>query len=459
MAAFCDLHKNNYTRAVIAILLFHLIYCPVIAAANIDNNYGGFSAHLIRINFKNPPLHRPRHHKSGRRLIGPDTPQATLQTDPDKQDGHLMKLSVGTPAFDIYLAIDTGSTLLWTHCQPCQTCKETKHGMFDPKKSSTYKDVPCSAGECKILGQFEQDDGYCKDPKDTCRYYFEYLDTTFSTGVMAKETVTLNTTSGKAVTLKDILIGCAQEQKGATYTDDEMGIIGLGGGNLSFVSQIAPYAGGKKFSHCFVPRDADPNIESKINFGKGSEVVGEGVVSTPLLESRGDAYMIEVEGITIGNDFVPFNSTGTTMLEMRIDSGTPKTYIPQDFFHRVATQFMKTFDTLDSKLDSFISDDEKYDESHLCIEGTTIPKEPKVAINFKGGQKLQFTGEQIFFPNKDLNLTCFGMSNTTSQDLTGDHYGIYGGNIQRNFLIGFDLDKNVVSFKPTNCITNGGGAD
>ena len=98
--------------------------------------------------------------------------------------------------------------------------------------------------------------------------------------LMAKEKVTITSTSGQAVSF-DIAFGCAHN---ITFSDSNhtTGLIALGARPLSFPSQI----GSKRFSYCLLPYAIEctyPNITSKISFGNGSEVVGDGVVSTQCL--------------------------------------------------------------------------------------------------------------------------------------------------------------------------------
>ncbi|KAM5550096.1 hypothetical protein ABKV19_001171 [Rosa sericea] len=442
MAILCPLHKNNYTIAVITIFFFHLVYYSVTATTNINNNNGGFSAHLIRRNSPNSPLYKHKNNKVYRRLMGPDTPGSPMKIDP-KSGEHIMKFSMGTPPFDIYAIADTGSDLLWTQCQPCKACYKTNFDLFDPFKSSTYRNITCRAKDCRLVASLRPlnyPPNFCKEnPKGPCLYMYEYMDTSSSTGELAKETVTLTSTTGKVVTLKDIVVGCGHENYEVGSTGNEMGIIGLGRGPLSFVSQIAPYVGGKRFSHCLVP---DPKIESKIYFGNGSEVLGEGVLTAPLVDRRPDEsnYFVTVLGITIENDFVPFNSTGTLLKKgnMVVDSGTPKTRLPNDFFDRVITQLRETV-----KLESFIL--APHNLSTICFNYTTLPKLPTVTLEFEGGEKLPLNEDQLFKKYEEDKAFCFMMVNSTAD------YGIFGGTLQTDFLIGFDLDRKVVSFKPTNC--------
>ncbi|KAM5549551.1 aspartic proteinase CDR1 [Rosa sericea] len=457
---FCHLGKYYYSMVVITIFSLHLVCFSFTAAANINNYNGEFSAHLIGKNSSNSPLYNHKNHKNFRRLAGPEMLQSTVATDPDG-GGHLMKLSIGTPPFDIYVIVDTGSTLLWIQCQPCKSCFKTKQAIFDPEKSSTYGNITCSESECRLVDE-DSPQNYCKDnPQATCMYHYRYVDKSYSTGEVAKEAITLKSTSGTDVILKDIVIGCGQNNSDERAGEYQMGRVGLGHGPLSFISQISPYVGGKRFSYCLVPLDTDPKIESNINFGNGSEVSGKGVVSTPLfdIERSMNKYYVTVRGITIGNEFLPFNSTETLLEEgnMLIDSGSTLSYLPQEFYDRVVNKLVKT---LDPKLELINYIDSKNTTS-LCINAATISKAPNMAVHFDGGGKLQLTTERYLFRLEEEKLVCLGIRNTNRKAFHSNYTGVFGRNVQGNMLIGFDIDREVVSFKPTNCINipRAGGAN
>ncbi|KAK9919534.1 hypothetical protein M0R45_028125 [Rubus argutus] len=463
ISTFCHLHKYHCSVVAITIFCLHLVCYSVIAAADINNNNGGFSAHLIRRTFPNSPFYNHRKNKAFRRLMVPDTPESPLTID--EVDGeHLMKFSIGTPPVDIYAVADTGSTLLWTQCEPCDGCYKMKRAMFDPKMSSTYRNLSCSTKECSFL----EDNGFCLVPNMDCAYYYAYVDDSISKGVLAKETFRLTSSFGDPVTLEDIVMGCGHNNSG-DISENQMGVIGLGRGPLSFVSQIGPQVGGKKFSHCLVPTDTDPRTASKISFGYGSEVLGDDVVTTPMVDKElfRDQYVVTLEGVTVGNEFVPFSSEANLTLfekgNMIVDSGTTLTYLPQDFYDRVVTQVIKTVDPILEPFNSNVVLDDPTQGTQLCFNTTKNPKGPDMIMHFEGDAKLKLTAEQVFFEDPETKLYCFGMVNTSRSGAIGDgQVGLYGNNLQGNFLIGYDLDTRVVSFKPADCIemsSSGGGAN
>ena len=143
---------------------------------------------------------------------------------------HLMKVSIGTPPVDIYGLTDTGSSLVWTRC-PCDVCYNQIHPKFNPKKSGTYSEISCQSEQCHLL----LDEAACS-PQNICNFNTGYA-SGLSKGVLAKEKVTITSTSGQAVSF-DIAFGCAHNTDSFHYEGHATGIIGLGAGPSSFVSQI-----------------------------------------------------------------------------------------------------------------------------------------------------------------------------------------------------------------------------
>ncbi|KAE9621356.1 putative nepenthesin [Lupinus albus] len=92
----------------------------------------------------------------------------------------------------------------------------------------------------------------------------------------------LDSSTGVVIPIQYMTFGCGHHNEGS-FNGKTVSIVGLGRGSLSFISQISSSVGGRKFSHCLVPYYTNFLIPSVISFGSGSEVVGDGVVSTPLI--------------------------------------------------------------------------------------------------------------------------------------------------------------------------------
>ncbi|KAF7824955.1 aspartic proteinase CDR1-like [Senna tora] len=219
-----------------------------------------------------------------------------------------------------------------------------------------------------------------------------------------------------------------------------MGIIGLGGGPLSLVSQIGALYGGRRFSQCLVPFHTDPNVAGTLRFGEGSEVSGEGVVTTPLASEEGETnYKVTLKGISIEETFVPFNTSNDVLSKgnIMLDSGTPTTYLPQDFYD-LLVQELKGHSTMVP-----IEDDPDLG-SQLCYKSEGNLEGPILTAHFENDADVPLMTTQTFVPPKD-GVYCFAMAGSSD----GEY--IFGNFAQSNVLIGFDLEKKTVSFKPTDC--------
>jgi hypothetical protein len=306
--------------------------------------------------------------------------------------------------------------------------------MFDPTKSSTYNNISCDSSLCQQLYTHE-----CS-PEKLCKYTYGYGDSSVTNGVLGQEKITLTSNTGKSISLQNIHFGCGHNDTG-NFNDHEMGIIGLGQGPMSLVSQIGPLSGGRKFSQCLVPFHTDIKISSKMSFGKGSEVLGDGVVTTSLVTREQDiSYYVTLLGISVEETYLPFDSSSETNVakgNILIDLGTPPTYLPQDLYDRVATEVRNRVPLKP------ISDDPSIG-TQLCYRTTTNLNGPTLTFHFEGAN-VTLTPVQIFIPPKD-GVFCLALAINSGNDPS-----IFGNFAQSNYLIGFDLEKQVVSFKPTDC--------
>ncbi|KAK4261565.1 hypothetical protein QN277_004544 [Acacia crassicarpa] len=177
-----------------------------------------------------------------------------IQTQIISADGaYLMNVSIGTPPVTVLGIADTGSDLVWTQCLPCTECYKQDLPFFDPRKSSTYKKVSCNSKPCEELNQAS-----CSSDGSTCGYSYAYADGSHTSGDLSTETVVIGNNKNSG-TFKNIAFGCAHDSAG-TFVLSSSGLVGLGGGPLSLVSQLDE----KKFSYCLVPFSSDSS--SKISF-------------------------------------------------------------------------------------------------------------------------------------------------------------------------------------------------
>lgn len=406
----------------------------------------GFSVELIHRDSPRSPFYDPaeastrRFHKALSRTISRAnrlSPTAGSGGEPFTEilsdaGEFLMNISIGTPPFQILGIADTGSDLIWTQCKPCENCYKQVDPLFDPSKSSTYRDVSCTSSQCSSLDRTSCD----KTEGEICQYSYSYGDQSYTNGNIAVETVTLASTSGRPIAFPKTLIGCGHDNAG-TFNDRTSGIIGLGGGSISLISQMGRATGGG-FSYCLVPFFNETDRSSKLNFGSRAAVTGPGAVSTPFVQdSHRTFYYITLEAISVGKSRIPFGGLGGSVSEgnIIIDSGTTLTLLPADVYSKVESEVAKLID-----LEPVPNPPSPLG---LCYQTTADIKAPTIIVHFAGADvKL---GPVNTFVRLEDDLICFSFAPTTVG------VSIYGNLAQTNFLVGYDVANKAISFKPTEC--------
>ncbi|THG23537.1 hypothetical protein TEA_021311 [Camellia sinensis var. sinensis] len=422
-------HSLVSTIFAITISIIYLSPCSLLEA-----NPVGFSVDLIHRDSPSSPLYNSSlsHfervssalHRSTNRVKyytrASTTPQSAYGDVFSQGGEYLMKITIGTPPVSILAIADTGNDLIWTQCLPCSDCYKQKAPFFNPRSSSTYKEVPCdSDSACQTLGG-----AFCT--LGICQYAVQYGDGSYSQGYLATEAVTLSSTTGRPVSLPNkIIFGCGYENVGS-FSENGSGIIGLGAGPLSLISQSRSSIG-DKFSYCLVPLSSDNTKSSQMNFGQNAIVSGNGVVSTPM--TLNSFYFLTLEGISVGGQRLEFydsssspNASGSFETDnMIIDSGTLLTFLPPNFYSR-----------LESAVRSAIKEKPMADPQQLldlCYKFSNEISFPIITAHFTGADvKLSHLNT---FIETSSDLTCFAFAPA--------YTGVFGKVAQTNFLVGYDL--------------------
>ncbi|XP_061999143.1 aspartic proteinase CDR1-like [Rosa rugosa] len=441
---------NNLSLPIAMVLALSVTYLLHFSLVQADH-MGGFSVKLIHRNSPLSPFYNPSETPSqcvtnalqrsinrvnlfGSTNLLPslNDPESTIVSDKGE---YLMKISIGTPPVEISGVADTASDLTWIQCMPCSSCYKQKSPLFDPKNSNTYKVVSCPSSQCQSVSGTS-----CSE--DTCHYKRFYRDRSYSNGIVSTETITFNSTSlGQTISLPQIIIGCGHNNSGL-FNEDGSGVIGLGRGSMSLISQMDSSIDGK-FSYCLVPAFSPLNSSSKMSFGNNAVVSGAMVVSTPLLS--GDLksfYFVKLEAMSVGRKKLQYNSTLMPIAPGRgiiiVDSGTTLTMLPKDFYNRLELTMSKAIRSKRVRHASrYLS---------LCYKTKSAIKAPIITAHFTGAAvKLKASNT---FIRVSMDVVCFAFRPITQGN------AIFGSMAQTNFLIGYDLKKESISFKPTDCSKN-----
>ncbi|KAK4387179.1 Aspartic proteinase CDR1 [Sesamum angolense] len=256
---------------------------------------------------------------------------------------YLIKIKIGTPSVEILAIADTGSDLTWTQCAPCTQCYKQNSPLFDPTKTTTYRNVSCTSQQCQSLGA---ESSSC-DESNGCLYQVSYGDSSYSNGDLAVETFTFDSsTSEESVILPKVVFGCGHNNDG-TFNETGSGIVGLGGGAVSIVRQLETAIGGK-FSYCLTSLNS--KFSSKISFGPNAIVTGPNVSSTRIVQKSPDTfYYLTLEGVSVGNEalaynYIPNSNSKASVEEgnIIIDSGTTLTFLPNSLYEGLESTLEKS---------------------------------------------------------------------------------------------------------------------
>ncbi|XP_019152439.1 PREDICTED: aspartic proteinase CDR1-like [Ipomoea nil] len=335
-----------------------------------------------------------------------------------------MEYAIGTPPFETYGLIDTGSDVTWTQCEPCIHCFPQSLPIFDPKHSKSYKTAMCndSSINCSLDYVF-----YCSND-NVCRYDVIYNDYSRTLGDVATDTLTIGDAS-----FKNVLLGCGHQNKAKFSNTTASGIVGLGYSNASIIKQLREQIGGK-FAHCFSPQS---DSKSYISFGTDAIVTGPDTVIIPLTITTGDPfYWLVLDSMSVGNKNFPLEVRPEDAGNIIIDSGTTVTFLPPNVFDGMKSEFMKHIDHTP------IDDPQGFFQ--LCYSATAMKsgiKLPKVVAHFSGGDvELSPRG---LFEEVEEGVSCLTIVPYYSMGTS-----ILGSPSQVDYLVGFDLEINAVSFKP-----------
>lgn len=353
----------------------------------------------------------------------------------------LMQIGIGSPPLTYNAIVDTGSDLIWTQCQPCSKCYQQPGQIFNPSRSRTFSKASCDSTFCQALPD--------SDCNPDCEYQYQYGDSSFTTGVLAFETFTLETTTSllkkpKSVPLPRLAFGCGHDNEGGGFTQGG-GLVGMGRGPLSLISQLGDKVS-NKFSYCLVSVDDPASKTSPLLFGNSADLHGRGIKSTPLVQSiiQPTFYYLQLEGITVHGSKLEIPE-GTFDLKsdgsggIIIDSGTTITYLENPAYSslkRAVQQSMKLQEADGSAIGLDLCYELPSDTSKIMV--------PAITFHFAGSADYDLSAENAFIADEESGLLCLAMGESSG-------LSIFGNVQQQNFHILYDLGMNQLSFVHAEC--------
>ncbi|XP_010265215.1 PREDICTED: protein ASPARTIC PROTEASE IN GUARD CELL 1 [Nelumbo nucifera] len=337
---------------------------------------------------------------------------------------YFSRLGIGVPAKQLYMVIDTGSDVNWVQCAPCTDCYDQADPIYEPSSSSSYSPLSCDSEQCKSL-----DVSACRN--GSCLYQVSYGDGSYTVGDFVTETITF----GNSGAVNNIALGCGHDNEGLFI--GAAGLIGLGGGSLSFPSQIKA----SSLSYCLVDRDSSSSSTLEFDAPEPSDAVTAPLLRNTQLDTF---YYVGLTGISVGGELLSIPPSLFAVDEsgnggVIVDSGTAVTRLKTEAYNSLRDAFVKGTGDLPSTSGVALFDT-CYD-----LSSKTSVEVPTVTFHFPGGKSLPLPAKNYLVPVDSQGTFCFAFAPTSSA------LSIIGNIQQQGTRVSVDFQKSVVGFSPSKC--------
>ncbi|KAF9678920.1 hypothetical protein SADUNF_Sadunf07G0086600 [Salix dunnii] len=342
-------------------------------------------------------------------------------------------LNIGQPSKPYFLDVDTGSDLTWLQCDvPNARCREAPHPYYKPSNNL----VPWKDPICQSL---HTDGDQRRETPDKCHYKVEYADGGSSLGVLVRDAFNLNFTSEKHQSPLLALGLCGYGQDfGETYHPID-GVLGLGRGKSSIVSQLSSVGLVRNvIGHCLSAR------------GGGFLFFGDDlydssrVAWTPMKHYSPGFAELTFDG----------KATGFKNLLVAFDSGASYTYLNSQVYEGLISLMKRELST--KPLRQALDDQ----TLPLCWKGPkpfkSIRDVRKYFKNFalsftndgKSKTQLEFSPEAFLIVSTKGNA-CLGILNGTEVGL--NDLNVIGDISMQDRVVIYDNEKQLIGWAPGNC--------
>ncbi|GKC57979.1 protein aspartic protease in guard cell 1 [Tanacetum coccineum] len=338
---------------------------------------------------------------------------------------YFCRVGIGHPPSQFYMVLDTGSDVNWLQCAPCADCYEQTDPIFEPAMSSSYSPITCDARDCKNLDVSECRNG-------TCLYEVSYGDGSYTVGDFVSETVTLDGYK----TVSDVAIGCGHNNEGLFVGAG--GLLGLGGGPLSFPSQI----NATSYSYCLVDRDSDETSTLEFNSPLALDAVKAPLIRNTKVDTF---YYVGLKGMSVGGKILNIPLTTFELADdgnggVIVDSGTAVTRLQKEGYEILRDAFTNGTKAGLTRANGVALFDTCYD-----LSKKKSVEVPTVGFVFTNGEKLNLPAKNYLIPVDSVGTFCFAFAPTSSG------LSIIGNVQQQGTRVSYDLGNKLIGFSPNKC--------
>ncbi|TVU30375.1 hypothetical protein EJB05_21991, partial [Eragrostis curvula] len=320
--------------------------------------------------------------------------------------------------------VDTASDVPWVRCLPCPNppCPS-----YDPARSSTYAAFPCNSTDCARLGSHANG---CVS--NQCQYRASSPDGLTSSGTYGSDVLTIG--AGATNTIRRFKFGCSHAEQGSIGSSQQnaAGIMALGGGRESLVSQTAATYG-NAFSYCIPPTTNYPGF-----FSLGSPIAESSrFVLTPMLRdgaSPATFHRVLLRDITVAgkNLGVP---TEVFAAGAVLDSRTAITRLPLTAYDALRAEFR-------SRMAAYRAAPPK-GNLDTCFDFTGVPVVtlPRVELVFDQDAVVELDASGVLFND------CLAFA-ANADDVAA---GVLGNVQQQTIEVLYDVGGGAVGFRRIAC--------
>lgn len=349
---------------------------------------------------------------------------------------YYVPISIGDPPRPFFLDPDTGSDLTWLQCDaPCVRCTRTPHPLYKPSNELLpSRDPLCAA---------VQPEYYRSENPEQCDYEVEYADGGSSLGVLVRDAIPLNLTNGLRCSPR-LAIGCGYDQIPGSSHHPLDGVLGLGKGKISMVSQLSD-------------QGLTQNVVGHCLSGQGGGYIFFGdnvydssrVVWTPMSRDYKKHYSPGFAELIFGR-----KATGVGNLLVVFDSGSSYTYFASQPYNTLMSLMMR--EMRGSSLRDAVDDD----TLPVCWKGKRPFKSFRdvrkyfkpLALSFGNGGRsaahFEIPPENYLIISIKGNA-CLGILNGTEVGL--QNYNIIGDISMQDKMVIYDNEKNLIGWGLSNC--------
>ncbi|KAM0863532.1 hypothetical protein ACQ4PT_044521 [Festuca glaucescens] len=338
---------------------------------------------------------------------------------------YVVRARLGTPPQQLLLAVDTSNDAAWIPCSGCAGCPTASP--FNPAASTSYRAVPCGSPACAGAPNPS-----CSLNTKSCGFSLTYADSSLEAALSQDSLAVANNV------VKSYTFGCLQKATGTAAPPQ--GLLGLGRGPLSFLSQTKDMYEGT-FSYC-LPSFKSLNFSGTLRLGRKGQPLR--IKTTPLLANphRSSLYYVGMTGVRVGKKVVPIPPSAlafdpATGAGTVLDSGTM-------FTRLVAPAYAAVRDEVRHRIRGApVSSLGGFDTCY----NTTV-KWPPVTF--------MFTGMQVTLPEENLVIhstygttSCLAMA--AAPDGVNTVLNVIASMQQQNHRVLFDVPNGRVGFAREQC--------